>query len=161
MEFITDFVNQYGYLAIYLLLSLGIIGLPVPDEILMTLIGYLSHQGVLNYPMSLTVSFLGALTGMCISYGIGRKVGRPIITKWGKWIGLNEKRYQKVEDWFRRFGGWTIVFGYYIPGVRHVSCYISGISRIPFRIYVLIAAFGSFLWSAVFITIGYYVGVAA
>lgn len=78
MEFMDNFISQYGYLAIFLLLSLGIIGLPIPDEILMMFIGYMSQEGGLNFTLSIILSFLGSSTGMIISYLIGNKFGKPI-----------------------------------------------------------------------------------
>ena len=62
----------------FLMLTLGIIGLPIPDEVMMTLVGYFTHLKVLNYELSILISFIGALPGDdLISYFIGRKAGRP------------------------------------------------------------------------------------
>ncbi|MCM3337785.1 hypothetical protein M3650_03825 [Paenibacillus sp. MER TA 81-3] len=68
MEWICEAISQYGYAALYLLLALGIVGLPVPDEILMTLVGYLPSIFVLQYIPSLMVCFAGTMTGMTVSY---------------------------------------------------------------------------------------------
>lgn len=160
MEFMDNFINQYGYLAIFLLLSLGIIGLPIPDEILMMFIGYMSQEGGLNFTLSIILSFLGSSTGMIISYLIGNKFGKPIILKYGKWVGLNNKRFIKVERWFQRFGPWTIIIGYYVPGIRHLTSYISGITQMKFKTYLAFACFGALTWVLVFISIGYFVGVS-
>ncbi|MGE7675891.1 DedA family protein [Lysinibacillus sp. NPDC094403] len=159
MEFISSFISQYGYLAIFLLLSLGIIGLPIPDEILMTFVGFMCHEGHLNYLLSIFLSFLGSSTGMIISYAIGNKLGKPLILKYGKWIGLNNKRFTKVERWFHRFGPWTIIIGYYVPGIRHVTSYMSGITQMKLRTYLAFACFGALTWVIIFISIGYFVGV--
>ncbi|KOS60234.1 DedA family protein [Lysinibacillus agricola] len=159
MEFMNDFISQYGYLAIFLLLSLGIIGLPIPDEILMMFIGYMCQEGNLSFTLSIILSFLGSSTGMIISYLIGNKLGKPIILKYGKWVGLNNKRFTKVERWFQRFGPWTIIIGYYVPGIRHLTSYISGITQMKFRYYLAFACFGALTWVLIFISIGYFVGV--
>lgn len=159
MEFISSFISQYGYLAIFLLLSLGIIGLPVPDEILMTFVGFMCQEGHLNYLLSILLSFLGSSTGMIISYLIGNKLGKPIILKYGKWIGLSNKRFVKVERWFHRFGPWTIIIGYYVPGIRHVTSYMSGITQMKFRTYLAFACFGALTWVIIFISIGYFLGI--
>ena len=62
---------------------------------------------------------------MIISYFIGRKAGRPFINKFGKWVGLKEKRMEKVDRWMKKYGPYTIILGYFIPGIRHVTCYFS------------------------------------
>lgn len=159
MELVDNFISQYGYLAIFLLLSLGIIGLPIPDEILMMFIGYMSQEGELSFTLSIILSFLGSSTGMIISYLIGNKFGKPILLKYGKWVGLNNKRFIKVERWFKRFGPWTIIIGYYVPGIRHLTSYISGITQIKFKTYFVFACFGALTWVLIFISIGYFVGV--
>lgn len=92
MELVQQLIADYGYLAIFLMLVLGIVGLPIPDEVMMTVVGYFTHTDVLNYELSILISFVGALLGMLISYMIGRKAGRPFIDKYGKWVGLKEKK---------------------------------------------------------------------
>lgn len=95
MELVQQLISDYGYIAIFLMLTLGIIGLPIPDEVMMTLVGYFAHLNVLNYGLSILISFIGALLGMIISYFIGRKAGRPFINKFGKWVGLKERGWRK------------------------------------------------------------------
>jgi len=106
IAFLQDIIIQYGYVAIFFCLTLGIIGLPVPDEILMTIVGYLSSLGLLLFPVSLVVSFLGAMTGMLCSYALGRKFGKPLLWKYGKWIKLTTKRLEK-----RRLGSSATALG--------------------------------------------------
>lgn len=103
MELVQQLISDYGYIAIFLMLTLGIIGLPIPDEVMMTLVGYFAHINVLNYGLSILISFIGALLGMIISYFIGRKAGRPFINKFGKWVGLKEKRMAKVDRWMKKY----------------------------------------------------------
>lgn len=100
MEFAREFIGQYGYFAIYGLLALGVIGMPIPDEVMMTFVGYLASISVLNYSVSIVVSFGGAFTGGLLSYTIGKKAGRPLVEKYGKWVGVNAKRLGRVESWF-------------------------------------------------------------
>ncbi|MBD0408427.1 DedA family protein [Bacillus siamensis] len=159
MELVQQLISDYGYIAIFLMLTLGIIGLPIPDEVMMTLVGYFAHIKVLNYELSILISFIGALLGMIISYFIGRKAGRPFINKFGKWVGLKEKRMEKVDRWMKKYGPYTIILGYFIPGIRHVTCYFSGIGRMDFKTYLCFAAIGAFLWCFIFITIGKFIGV--
>ncbi|MGG0386255.1 DedA family protein [Priestia filamentosa] len=159
MELVEHLITHYGYIAVFLMLTLGIVGLPIPDEVLMTLIGYFTHVGTLNYELAIVISFTGALLGMMISYLIGRKAGRPFIDKYGKWVGLKEKRMDKVETWMKKYGPYSLILGYFIPGVRHVTCYFSGIIRMSLKKYLLFVAIGAFLWCFVFITIGRIAGV--
>ncbi|MDI6686552.1 DedA family protein, partial [Bacillus subtilis] len=53
----------------------------------------------------------------------------------------------------------SLIFGYFITGVSHVTCYFSGIGNMVLKTYVAFAAFGAFLWCFVFITIGRVIGI--
>ncbi|MFD0714598.1 DedA family protein [Paenibacillus sp. GCM10027626] len=158
MNQIEEIISQYGYYAIFSLLALGIVGLPVPDEFLLTFVGYLVSTKVLQFVGAVAVSFCGTMSGMMVSYWLGRKVGKPLIWKYGRWIKLTPARMEKVESWFDKYGPWTIVFGYYIPGIRHLTCYMSGVSGISLRKYLLFASGGALIWCVAFITIGYFIG---
>ncbi|WP_144937258.1 DedA family protein [Paenibacillus sp. 32O-W] len=159
MEFVQEMIAQYGYLALYCLLALGIIGLPIPDEVLMTFVGYLASMGILRYTAAVVVSLLGSMSGMILSYELGRKIGKPLVWKFGKWIWLTPKRLEKAEGWFNRYGKWAVSFGYFIPGIRHLTCYLSGVSGMKRTTYWLFAAIGAVVWCVLFITIGYFIGV--
>ncbi|MFB6363382.1 DedA family protein [Paenibacillus elgii] len=158
MQFIQEMILQYGYIALFFSLALGIVGLPIPDELLMTFIGYLASVGMLNYSLSVAVSLAGAMTGMLCSYALGRKFGKPLLWKHGKWIKLTPERLEKVEAWFQRYGPWTISFGYFIPGIRHLTCYLSGVIGMGKRKYLMFSAIGAFSWCVFFISIGYFIG---
>ncbi|MDN4081275.1 DedA family protein [Paenibacillus polymyxa] len=158
VDTLAYFVTQYGYISITLLLAGGILGLPVPDEALMTFVGYLVSKNMMNYILAILFSFVGSVAGMVISYQLGSKVGFVVINKYGKWIGLTPKRFAKVKNWFDKYGDWAIVFSYFIPGVRHVSGYVGGITKMPFQRYVFVCTIVAVVWSAIFITIGFYVG---
>ncbi|WP_342562357.1 DedA family protein [Paenibacillus sp. FSL R7-0345] len=158
MPWIIEMITQYGYLAVFLLMALGIIGIPVPDELLMLFVGYLCSLMVLNFSVSVLVCFMGSITGTLISYTIGRRVGQPVVEKFGKWVGLTPRRFASVKRWFLKFGYWTVFIAYFIPGLRHVCSYISGISAMSFRKYLLITTAGALIWSILFVSIGYFVG---
>ncbi|WP_322905776.1 DedA family protein [Paenibacillus campi] len=158
MALIIAYISHYGYAAIAGLLAFGIIGLPVPDEMLMILVGYLSSKHVLQLPLAWLCSYIGSICGMTISYWIGRLVGASLIVRYGKWVGLTMDKYEKVQAWFQRYGRWTIFFSYFIPGVRHMTGYISGISGISFRKYFMICIAAALVWTVVFISLGYFAG---
>lgn len=129
--------------------------LPIPRKFCM--INCFS-RGRLCFKDSIVFSFIGSVTGMVVSYMIGKRIGSPAIEKYGKWVGLTSKRYEKVQKWFIRFGGWTVVFAYFIPGVRHAAGYIAGITKMSMKKYTLLCCTGALIWTELFITIGYVAG---
>jgi membrane protein DedA with SNARE-associated domain len=157
-EHFFQFISDYGYLALYITFSFGLLGLPIPDETILTYVGFLVYGGHLDYLKAIIISFFGSLTGMCLSYAIGRHYGKPFLMRYGKWIYLTPQRLSKTERWFHKFGPWTIVFGYYVPGVRHLTCYMAGISHIALWRYILYAGSGALVWCFTFITLGYVIG---
>lgn len=158
LELLKEWIIQYGYAALYGLLALGIIGLPVPDEIMMTFVGYLVSIGWFSYPASLAVCFAGAMSGMMISYLLGKKVGKAFLWKYGRWIKLTPSRLVKGEEWFQRFGLWTVSFGYFVPGLRHFTCYLAGMSGVRLWKYLIYAGTGALVWVVTFITLGRFIG---
>ena len=151
-------VTTYGYTAIFVLLMLGIVGLPVPDETLLTFTGYLIFKGTLNGYSAVATAFLGSACGITLSYVLGRTIGLSLLHHYGKYIHLTEARLAQVHNWFERFGRWTLLIGYYIPGVRHFTAYVAGASWLEFPVFALFAYSGALLWSLSFITLGYFLG---
>jgi membrane protein DedA with SNARE-associated domain len=95
---------------------------------------------------------------MLISYTIGLRVGQPVVDRYGKWVGLTPKRFASVKRWFFRFGNWTLFIAYFVPGIRHATSYISGISAMSFKKYLLVTVASAFIWSLLFVSIGYLIG---
>ena len=151
-------ISQYGYIAIFALLAGGMIGMPLPDETIMIFSGYLVHAGSLQYGPTVTAAIIGSLTGVTLSFVLGRNIGLPIIDRFGGRIGITQAKMEKVEKWFKRFGKFTLPIGYFVPGVRQAMAYFSGISRFPFRDFALYAYTGGVFWVILFVSIGWFLG---
>ena len=155
---ILDFIWEFGYFALYCLMALGMIGVPMAEETLMTFAGSMTAYGHLSYPVAIAASFFGTMTGMLISYFIGRKLGKPFLNRYGKWLRLTPQRLNKAERWFQRYGIWTVSFGYFVPGIRQLTCYLAGISEVGLARYAAFAGVGAFVWCVLFISLGRRIG---
>jgi len=151
-------VANYGYFAIFFLLLLGIVGLPVPDETLLTLTGYLVFKGTLDLVPSFTCGLLGTMSGITISYCIGRIGGARFIHRFGARLHISPSSVDQVHSWFNRWGHWSLTIGYFVPGIRHLIAIVAGSSELEFRTFALFAYTGAFFWAGVFICAGYYFG---
>ncbi|MGG0812604.1 DedA family protein [Paenibacillus alvei] len=151
-------LSHYGYIALFMLLALGIIGIPVPDETLMVFVGSLTVNGPFQYIPAFAVCLAGSMTGMFISYMVGRRVGKPLLDRYGKKLKLTPQRIERTEEWFQKYGGWSIVFGYFVPGLRHLTCYFAGMSRMRWTTYLFAAGSGALVWVTTFLTLGHIVG---
>jgi membrane protein DedA with SNARE-associated domain len=155
---LTLWLTQYGSLALFVLLALGIFALPIPDETLMLVAGVLmAHDKLLLFPTYLA-AILGSMTGITVSYCIGRSVGVLLVRKYGHWIGITEIRMQQVHNWFERFGRWALLIGYFIPGIRQVTGYAAGITSMEYRHFATFAYTGATIWACIFLSLGYFLG---
>ena len=155
---IPDLIIQYGYMAAFLILSLGIFGLPIPDEFIVTFVGSLVGLGHLSLSIAILITIVGVLIGTLFTFTLGRKLGKPIINKYGIWIGLTPRRLMRVESWFNKYGSWAVTLGYFVPGMRHLVCYVSGMSGMNTRKYMCFATIGTCVSSIICIAIGYFIG---
>lgn len=157
-ELLSNWLIQYGSIALFFLLVAGIIILPVPEETLMVVAGVLMSKGNLNIPFTMIAAYAGAICGITVSYLLGRTAGHYLIAKYGSWVGLTHERLDQVHHWFQRFGKWTLLIGYFIPGVRHFTGFASGMTFLDFRKFGLFAYSGAIIWVSTFLSIGYYFG---
>ncbi|MFT9488366.1 MAG: VTT domain-containing protein [Tepidibacillus sp.] len=157
-EWIKTLFEQYSYLVLFISLLLELIALPLPGEALMGYAGFLVYQGQLHWSFSIFMAAMGAITGMTISYWIGRRLGTPFFKMYGHYIHLGPERLEKVSLWFDRYGNKLLVIAYFIPGVRHITGYFSGTARISYRVYMVYAYLGAFIWVSTFISLGKILG---
>jgi membrane protein DedA with SNARE-associated domain len=158
METVLQLVSQYGHVAIFCLLVLGIVGLPVPDETLLTFAGYLVYKGHFHYLPTIAAAFAGSVCGITISYIIGRTGGIYVIHKYGPYLHLTKTRLDRIHNWFERMGRWTLFFGYFMPGIRHFTAVVAGSSQLEPHVFALFAYSGGFFWVVTFISLGYFLG---
>lgn len=158
MEMISQWVAHYGYAAIFFLLVLGIVGLPVPDEWLLTFAGYLVYKHQLSPVPTYAAASLGSMCGITVSYGLGRSLGIFILHHYGRFLRVTPEEMEKVHNWFGRFGTWTLLMGYFIPGVRHLTAVVAGTSRLRPLLFAIFAYSGALLWSATFVSVGFIFG---
>jgi membrane protein DedA with SNARE-associated domain len=157
-ERIFEWVTQFGYIGLFSLLMLGIVGLPIPDETLLAFAGYLVFKGTFRFTPTLAFSFLGSVCGITLSYSLGRTVGVSLVHKYGPIFHLSEKKIDQVHQWFERTGRWALFLGYYVPGVRHLTAYVAGTSKLELPVFALFAYGGAFVWSTTFVSLGYFLG---
>ncbi|QXM06597.1 DedA family protein [Crassaminicella indica] len=157
-EKVLYLITIYGYIGIFLALVFGIIGLPIPDEVLLTFAGFLVTKGKMDFFSVVCIAFIGSIIGVSVSYMIGYCLGWPFLEKYGKFLHIKEKSFNKVEKWFDKYGKYAIVIGYFIPGVRQLNAYYAGITKRPYMRFAFYANLGGLLWVTTFVTLGVFVG---
>jgi membrane protein DedA with SNARE-associated domain len=157
-EIILRWIIEYGYIGIFSVLALGIIGAPIPDEGVLAFAGYLVYEGKLLLVPTVAAAFLGSACGITLSYALGRTVGAHLISKFGHAIHITEDKVTHVQSWYDRVGKWGLLFGFYLPGVRHLIGFGAGIAKLPVSVFALFAFTGAVIWSVTFVSAGYFLG---
>lgn len=153
-----EWIVRHGYGAIFLLLMLGIIGLPVPDETLLVFAGYLSSKGTLRLEPTVVTAFLGSACGISISYAIGRFLGLPALLKLGPLLHLRPEHLDQAHRWVERWGKYSLLFAYFIPGYRHLAAFVVGASLLEPTVFARFAYTGALVWASCFVGLGYVAG---
>lgn len=95
-------LGHFGYFGIIIALIGGIIGLPIPDEVLLTYVGYNVFQGKLSYIISMLSAFVGATGGISLSYYIGYKFGVPLLKKYGPKFHITEHKINLPKEFIQK-----------------------------------------------------------
>ena len=161
MEMLFKLLTEHVYVILFVSLILEFAALPLPGETMMVLAGVMAYNNHGSYIGMIIASALGTVIGMQFSYEIGRRLGTKAVDKYGMYIGLTPYRMTKAAEFFNKFGNIVIVIAYFLPGVRHILGYFSGISRIDAKKFHIYSTIGGVFWVVVFITLGYVLGPSA
>ena len=145
-NFIIATISAGGYLGIVGLMAIEFACIPLPSEIIMPFAGYLVSTGRFNLAMVATAGALGCNLGSAVAYEIGARGGRRTVERWGAWILLDRAELDRMQRYFIRFGGLTVLVCRLLPVVRTFIAVPAGIARMPrlrFHIYTFI---GSWPW---------------
>jgi membrane protein DedA with SNARE-associated domain len=156
IQTILHWIAANGYGVIVILFALGIFGLPLPNEWLLAYLGFLVFKGKLLLSPAVAAAFIGSFFGMAINYALGRTFGIYLVHKFGKWANVNEDKIRQVHEWFEHSGRWALSYGYFLPGVRHLTAFVAGTSKMAFSSFALFSSLGGLVWSSSFITLGYF-----
>ena len=161
MDFIFRMLAEHVYIILFISLILEFAALPLPGETMMVGAGVIAYNGYGNYYGMLIASALGTIIGMQFSYEVGKRLGTKAINKFGKYIGLTEERMNKASEIFNKHGNIVIVVAYFLPGVRHIMGYFSGITEIDAKRFHIYSTVGGIFWVLTFISLGYLLGPSA
>jgi membrane protein DedA with SNARE-associated domain len=152
-------IGALGYPGIFLLMAMESSVIPIPSELVMPPAGYLAQQGQMNMLVAILCGTAGSLAGAYANYFAARYLGRPLLLKYGKYVWITEKKFAKVERFFRAHGEVSTFVGRLLPVVRDLISLpagLSGMNHVKFSLYTLA---GAGLWVTVLTCIGYFIGM--
>lgn len=157
-QWITDFMTQYGYVGIFILVFLEYVIHPFPSEIILTFAGFMTSQSELNIFIVCILAVIGAVIGSLVLYGIGSLIGEErlyrLINKRGKYIGIKTSDLDKTIKWLDKYGHWAILIGRFIPIVRTLISLPAGITKMNIPLFILLTAIGTGMWNIFLILLG-------
>ncbi|WP_082235272.1 DedA family protein [Halobacillus massiliensis] len=161
-EWLMRIINEYGYLGIFLLISLENIFPPVPSEVILTFGGFVTTTSHLSVFGVVLASTGGSVAGAVILYGIGLLLNTErlerIIEKWGHILRLTKQDVRKADKWFDRYGPWTVFFCRFVPLIRSLISIPAGMSKMNIGVFLVFTTFGTLIWNVVLVVLGASVG---
>lgn len=157
---VQQLISQYGYIGVFFILLVENIGIPFPAETTLTISGFEWMKGAFSLIPLLLSAAIGNILGSTIAYSIGYYLGRPVIVRFGRYIGITSERLDVADKKFAKFRSTVVLFGKFIAGIRVLIPYLAGINRMPFILFSVYNAVSALAWAAFFIIIGRYIEVA-
>jgi membrane protein DedA with SNARE-associated domain len=163
--------DAVGYVGVAVAVALETIVAPIPSEVILPMAGWKVSQSTLdpsivepltglasNIPLAVLLATVGSLVGALVGYAIGAWGGRPLLDRYGRYVGIGAEDLDRADRWFGRWGSWAVFLGRMVPLVRTFVSYPAGISRMPLGRFVLFSTLGSLPWNAALIYAGFVVG---
>lgn len=148
--------GTYALVGVMAFLETGaFVGFIAPGEFTVILGGVIAGEGTISILPLIGLVWICAIAGDSVSFLIGHRVGRQFLLKHGQGIRITEERFGKVEDYFDRHGGKTIVIGRFIGFVRPLAPFIAGTSRMTYGRFIPYSILGTGLWGTTFCLLGY------
>ncbi len=155
-----QFVAEYGYFAIFVLVALESAGVPMPGETALVSGAVLAGRGDLHIGPVIACAAAAAILGDNAGYWLGREFGFPLIYKYGSYIRVDEGRLKVAQYLFQRHGGKIVFFGRFVAILRAFAAFLAGVNHLPWPRFLLFNALGGIVWATIFGLGGYFLGVA-
>lgn len=126
-----ELIGQYGYLGIAMILILGGLGLPIPEEVPIILAAVLARNGQMATAPALASCLGGVIVGDFVVYLLGywygeRVMSLPLTRRW-----LTRQREAQIKGYFHRHGFKILISGRFVPGFRSAAYLTAGILKLP------------------------------
>jgi membrane protein DedA with SNARE-associated domain len=152
---LAPLISQWGYAAIFLIAVLGNVGLPVPEEAVLTVAGYLVWQGRLELGPVLAVAIGSAVIGDNAAYWLGRRYGRLMVMRLGR---IKPERVERIEAFVRRYGMAAVFAARFVAGLRLMAGPLAGTTGLSPLRFLAANLLGAAVYVPIAVGAGYAVG---
>jgi membrane protein DedA with SNARE-associated domain len=158
---VEEWIRVAGYPLLFLIVMSESSGAPVPGETALITAAALASKGKLQIEVVIVLAAAGAIVGDNIGYVIGRKGGRWLLERPGRFHRQRLQVLERGEPFFERHGPKAVFFGRFILGLRVWASWLAGATRMNWRSFVLWNAIGGICWATGIGLLAYYLGHAA
>ncbi|MGM7723921.1 DedA family protein [Metabacillus sp. Hm71] len=157
-NWITGIIEQFGYVGIFLMIALENVFPPIPSEVILTFGGMLTNFTDLTVPGVILSATFGSVVGAVILYKIGNLLDverlEKIVDRWGKVLQVKRKDIYKADQWFDKYGYWTVLICRIIPLIRSLISIPAGMASLNFWLFLLFTTIGTLVWNVILVTVG-------
>ncbi|MFD1927401.1 DedA family protein [Sporosarcina siberiensis] len=161
-EWIIDFMSQFGYFGVFLLIMLENLFPPIPSEVILTFGGFMTTHSEMTRIGVIGVATVGSVIGAMVLYSIGLLVDVSVlerfVDRFGSILRLTRKDVHRAEEWFNKFGPWTVFFCRLVPLIRSLISIPAGMANMNFPLFLLLTTVGSLIWNTILVSVGAAVG---
>ena len=161
MPDLSPLLEHWRYPAIFVVVVLGNLGLPVPEESVLALGGFLVQRGDLRLPGVITAGVLAAIAGDNLGYWVGRRYGREALERYGRYVWITPDRLERASAAMTRHGGLAVFAARFVPGVRTLAGPVAGTTGMRPLVFVVSNALGALAYVPYAVGLGYAVGYGA
>jgi membrane protein DedA with SNARE-associated domain len=166
-DLVTQIYEAVGYLGVALWVAIESVIIPIPSELILPFAGFLVGEGIAIEPITgepwqfwlvVLAGTLGATVGALVAYAIGAFGGRPLIERWGRYLGITPADLDRADDFFARHGQAASFFGRMLPVIRSLVSFAAGVARMPLLPFVIFTFLGSLPWTMLLVFAGVQLG---
>ena len=156
--FFSGFSGEAALAAIFFLLLLCGLGLPLPEEIPLFVVGYLAYRGSVDLMVGIYLTFLGIMLGDFILFSIGRYAGIKIFDyRWFRRV-LNRKRLRQCRKYFNKYGYRIVFFARFVAGLRAPIFLSAGTLRMKPQVFLVLDGIAALVSVPLLVFLAYYFG---
>ncbi len=156
---VDHLISTYGYLAVFAMVMLESLGIPVPGETALIAAGtYAGHTHNLSPWLIFLVAAAAAIIGDNLGYLVGDKGGYQLLRRYGHYIRVDESKMKIGRYLFDQYGGRVVFFGRFVSILRTYAAFLAGTNRMRWLRFLVFNAAGGIVWAAIYTVAAYAAG---
>lgn len=161
-NWMIEFIGRFGYISIFTMIAVENVFPPIPSEIILAFGGFMTTYTDLTILGVVLAATAGSVLGASILYKIGSLLNvkrlDAVIERYGGVLGLKAKNMHKAFSLFKRYRNWAVFLCRMIPIIRSLISIPAGMSKMKFRVFLLLTTAGTLIWNLLIVSIGALLG---